>query len=43
MVGDTVENKYLPVYRIVEGFILEVNGKEVSKFSFPLVDPDLGY
>ena len=43
MVGDTVENKYLPVYRSVEGFILEVNGKEVSKFSFPLVDPDLGY
>ena len=32
MVGDILENKYLPVYRIVEGFILEVNGKEVSKF-----------
>ena len=43
MVGDTLEDKYLPVYRIVEGFILEVNGKEVSKFSFTLVDPDLGY
>ena len=26
MVGGTLENKSLPVYRIMEGFILEVNG-----------------
>ena len=31
MVQDTLENKSLPVYRVMEGFILEVNGYEVSK------------
>ena len=31
MVQDTLENKSLPVYRVTEGFILEVNGYEVSK------------
>ena len=31
MVQDTLENKSLPVYRIMEEFILEVNGYEVSK------------
>ena len=31
MVEDTLENKSLPVYRIMEGYILEVNGWEVSK------------
>ena len=35
------------IYRIMEGFILEVKKEEVSTgrtmFSFPHVDPDLGY
>ena len=31
MVQDTLENKSLPVYRVMEGFILEVNGYKVSK------------
>ena len=26
MAEDTLENKYLPVYRVMEGFIREVNG-----------------
>ena len=29
MVQDTLENKSLPVYRVMEGFALEVNGYEV--------------
>ena len=29
MVQDTLENKSLPVYRVMEGFVLEVNGYEV--------------
>ena len=35
------------IYRVMEGFILEVKKEEVSTgrtmFSFPHVDPDLGY
>ena len=45
MVGDTLENKFLPVYRIIKGFILEVNEGFIGrvKFIFPLVDPGLGF
>ena len=47
MMGDTLENKCLSFYRIIEGFIHEVNGsggfKGQVKFSFPVVGPDLGY
>ena len=39
MMGDTLENKCLSFYRIIEGFIHEVNGsggfKGQVKFSFP--------
>ena len=45
MVGDTPENKSLPVYRIIEGFILEVNVLEVSKVksSSVFIDTNQGY
>ena len=46
MVGDPLENKSLPVYRSMKGFILEVicyGFKGWFKFRFPLVDPNLSY
>ena len=46
MVGGTLENKSLPVFRIMDGIYpwgWWLRGfKDQVKFSFPVVEPDLG-
>ena len=43
MVGNTLENKSKPVFRIIDLYMRLISFKGRVKFSFPLVDPDLGY